>query len=115
MKTRNIQFTYSYTDYNRKLTGYVVLANPADIPIETINATIRSGLIDGTSFDPSEWGVAPISSYDFDESLDDCWNEFGYVDYTFRKPTTKMGVEELLAKVERWKDEQKFWLARMVG
>lgn len=105
MKLRNIKLTYSYFDGKWNIERSEVLANPSNLSIDTIRACIQSGLRNGASFDPLEWGLQPI---------DFAWNDFDRVTVTIKKPTTALTVDELIGRIAEWKDNQRFFIGSVM-
>lgn len=73
----NIRFNYLYRDAgNYKKYGFVVFANPNNLPINEANNKISENLISHLYFDPKSIKVPALFFEKYDAELDHPWNEF---------------------------------------
>lgn len=73
---QTITFNYLYRDSsNYKNFGSIGFTNPSNIPIQEIEAIIKSRLIDGEFFVAEDWGLPSLY---FDEWTEDDhkWHEY---------------------------------------
>lgn len=79
----NIQFNYLFRDTdNYKIYGSEVFSNEKDLSISVIQERIRSKLIDGQYFYPSQWGLPLLYSEDGWGMEETDWCEYEGVEET---------------------------------
>jgi hypothetical protein len=81
----------------------VIFGNPENIPLDYIEQTIKSALIDGDFFEPSKWHLKHLSFDDFDKELDHLWNEFESVEYTSSSVSMDQTIGSFLEHIKSLK------------
>jgi len=95
----NIRFNYLYRDAaNYKLFGSEVFSNKRGLRVSDVSALIKSSLIDGQYFYPTEWNLPLLRSEDGWKMEDTDWCEFLGVEET-GDGQTRGSVFELLERV----------------
>lgn len=97
----NIRFNYLYRDAdNYKLFGSEVFSNKRGLPLESIRSLIKSSLIEGEFFYPTEWNLPLLYSEDGWGMEETDWCEWEGVEET-ADAVTMGGVFDLLERVRR--------------
>lgn len=96
-----IKLFYLYRDAgNYKTFHSIVIANPDNIPLEEVEATIRTHLIDGEFFNPKAWEMPKPEFEDVDMDLDHDWCEFEKLELTDEIADVDVTISELLYMIE---------------
>ena len=96
----NIKLNYLYRDYaNYKNHGEAILANPDNLSIQHIEATLRANLLDGEWFYASRWGLKDLHFEKYDDENDHPYHTYGSVELTKEAVTEPEDVAKLLERV----------------
>lgn len=98
----SIKFEYLYRDEgNYKEYGEVIFSNPNEIPQHVIQRIIEENLIEGSWFDPDEWGIPrfsyhEVSLYGINDFL---WYEFVEVSTISNTIASDRKIDDLLISI----------------
>lgn len=95
----SIKFSYLYRDSgNYKTYGSVVFANPDDIELSTVDALIRSKLIDQEWFYADEWNLPDLRLLILTDNTDPTWHEFESIQFTDEAANDTRCIEVFVAQ-----------------
>lgn len=93
----NIKISYLYRDAgNYKVYGHEIVSNKNKLEISEIEIKIKSKLIDGEFFDPSDWGLTSLQHYNYDKGIDHDWHEIEKIESTLEGATIDVDIIKLL-------------------
>lgn len=100
-ETRNILFTYSYTDSaHNKTTEEIVFANPAGLSLGEIEFQVKSRLVNLEYFDPIDFMVPALFGEYADLDKNPRRHSFERVELTSKKATDKRNIHEFIEHIK---------------
>lgn len=100
----HIRFNYRYRDYaNYKQYGFVVFANPNELTLKSVEASISKHLRDDFQFLHTEWGVPDLHFEKTDWEDDHLYHEFVSLEEVSEGTDQAETIDTFLAKIEHAK------------
>ena len=98
--SNNIRFSYLYRDGgNYKLYGEVIFSNQEAMLVDEIELQIRQHLLDGEFFNPTDWGIVPLSFDKYDEEMDHQWHEYERIEETRDENSDNRSIKTFIEEI----------------